>query len=132
MNNKEICKMFQKGATKGKGSNMFIEGDVLYSYGFHFPMAKRFEGYYLVTNRGYSSTTAKHMAHLRNALSYKKCLYVENPTVPRVETQIKHNLVDIEATQQKHKKARVEHSKQAHLNHIEWLKEQNQFLKEVA
>lgn len=41
MNNKQIAKAFAQGATKGKGSNLFIEGDTIYSHGYHFKVAVR-------------------------------------------------------------------------------------------
>jgi len=36
MNNDELANRFKEGATKGKGSNMFIENKTIYSYGHHF------------------------------------------------------------------------------------------------
>ena len=36
-----LIERFTKGATGGSASNLFIEDDVIYSYGHHFPLAIR-------------------------------------------------------------------------------------------
>lgn len=55
------------------GSNFYFEGKDIYSYGRHFRCAsietnQRGESVYLVTTRTYSTTTAKHMHMVRNAI----------------------------------------------------------------
>jgi len=40
MNNKQVAGAFARGE-KGKSNNMFINGDKIYSYGYHFTIAKR-------------------------------------------------------------------------------------------
>ena len=68
MNNKQIAKSFAQGATKGKGSNLFIEGDTIYSYGYHFKVAVRNEDGTFWFNPGkYSSSTGRHQTLVRNA-----------------------------------------------------------------
>jgi hypothetical protein len=54
----------QTGKTK-RGFNVFYEGDTIYSYGYHFPIAKlvqspRHNGVILFTTDTYSVSTAKH------------------------------------------------------------------------
>ena len=60
----KLIEEFQDGATRGSASNMFIEGDVLYSYGRHFPLAIRFDNddarQYLINADKYSVTTGCH------------------------------------------------------------------------
>ena len=41
--------------------NMFYENDVIYSYGQHFPIARKVKGVTLVTTRQFSSSTAAHV-----------------------------------------------------------------------
>ncbi len=42
MNQRTLIEKFVKeGRTRGKASNLFIEGNVLYSYGHHFPLLVR-------------------------------------------------------------------------------------------
>ena len=57
-----INRFVNKGATKGKGANMFIEGDVLYDYGHHFPMLVRTDFGLLLNADKYSSTTSHHQS----------------------------------------------------------------------
>lgn len=75
MTNKQIVEKFVSGATKGKNSNgsMFIEGDTLYSYGYHFPLAKRNEdGTFWVNPDRYSVTTSKQQGMVRYAIAMAK------------------------------------------------------------
>lgn len=53
--------------------NLYFEGDTIYSYGSHFPIAvhitnKKGKHAVLFTNRGYSSTTAGHKSAVRSAI----------------------------------------------------------------
>ncbi len=61
---RELIDDFKDGATHGKASNMFIEGDTLYSYGHHFPLAVRRdaqEGYdFLINGDSRSVSTSAH------------------------------------------------------------------------
>ena len=67
--NSSIAESFAQGATKGKGNHMFIDGDTIYSYGKHFPIATRGPGgvFYLTTAR-YSHSTTMHVNYVRRAL----------------------------------------------------------------
>lgn len=63
MNQSELVERFRRGATSGQASNMFIEDDVLYSYGRHFPLVIRLKGGgYLVNGDRYSVTTSQHQS----------------------------------------------------------------------
>ncbi len=86
----EVIAKFSKGATKGKGSNVFINGDVLYSYGTHFPLLVRMPWGLLQNADKYSVSTAKHQrlasrvadilipfSALSNAGIYKGQYYIE-------------------------------------------------------
>ena len=71
--NRDLAVRFANGATEGKGSNMFIAGDTIYSYGYHFEIAKRIERNgataYLFNSERYGSTTSQHQSYVRNAIS---------------------------------------------------------------
>ncbi len=70
MSNKMLARAFANGATSGKGSHMFIEGDTIYSYGRHFPIATRGEdGTIYLTTKTYSVSTARQISHVRSALN---------------------------------------------------------------
>lgn len=74
--NKDVADDFARGATKGKGSNLFIEGDTIYSYGRHFPVATWVDGVVYLTTKKYSVSTAQHVSKVRNALSNAGVQYV--------------------------------------------------------
>ena len=65
---------FTKGAERGSASHMFIEGDVIYSYGHHFALAIRQDWgagvAYLLNGDRYSSSTSSHqsqcISHLKS------------------------------------------------------------------
>lgn len=74
---------------KTSSRNFFFERNVIYSYGYHFPIAKFLDdGTVLFTNRGYSNTTAKHIAAVRSALNHKDKIYVNNPNASVFENLI--------------------------------------------
>lgn len=83
MNAQEVCHQFAAGNYR-KSGNVFADAATrtLYSYGTHFPMA-RFTGNpeipVLMTNRGYSVTTAKHISWASQALSHFNPVFVYNP-----------------------------------------------------
>lgn len=72
---REVCHYWaHKVQPFGQCGDIFFEGDVIYSYGRHFPMAAHAaEGIVLLTTRKYSVSTAKHLSLVRWAtpLSYR-------------------------------------------------------------
>ncbi len=50
-----------------QGSNMFFEGDVIYSYGYHFVIARKWNGVILWNDDTYSNSTSKHQGYVRSA-----------------------------------------------------------------
>lgn len=78
MTNKAIAEAFASGKTKGKALHMFIEGNTIYSYGRHFPIATRVgTTKVLFTSKGYSVTTARHKGLVKRALLNKGLDVVE-------------------------------------------------------
>jgi hypothetical protein len=55
---------------RNSGRTLFFENKIIYSYGYHFPIAKHYENFVLFTTRGYSNTTAKHISLVRSACSH--------------------------------------------------------------
>jgi hypothetical protein len=49
---------------------MFFEGNTIYSYGHHFPMAIKWNGYLLYNDQRYSVSTAKHQGYVYGACSH--------------------------------------------------------------
>jgi len=66
---------------------LFYEGDTIYSYGKHFPIASHYTNEagkeaILFTTRGYSVTTSKHIAQVRQAIPRNiPIIYCYNPEV---------------------------------------------------
>lgn len=66
---------------KGQQSNLYYSGSTIYSYGYHFAIAKHIDyKTVLMTNRGYSNSTAKHINLVRSAISHKDVIYCNDPT----------------------------------------------------
>ena len=79
MNNSNVAKEFSQGAQKGKGSNLFIEDNTIYSYGHHFPIAIRLTdndgGYkYIWNTNKYSPTTSRHQSCVLSAIGENNIL----------------------------------------------------------
>ena len=72
----------QTEGTEGRANSMFFEGDIIYSYGRHFPIARArvLPGVTLFTTDGYSISTAKHINHVRQAIPGTETVF----TVPNV------------------------------------------------
>lgn len=70
--------------------NFYFNGNTIYSYGSHFPIAKHVkntigESAILFTERSYSHTTSKHIAVVRQAVSYKDLIYCYSPNNSHLE-----------------------------------------------
>jgi hypothetical protein len=79
--NEQVAKRFAEGYTKGTGSHLFIDGDTVYSYGRHFPIAKRIgEKEVFFNSERYSSFTSKHQRLVRVVLEEKNYTMWEAPS----------------------------------------------------
>jgi hypothetical protein len=71
MNNGDVCKEYINGDI-AKGNNLFVEGNILYSYGYHFPLAIRLilgkKYKFIINSDKYSVTTSKHKFLLLNKI----------------------------------------------------------------
>ncbi len=43
-----------------KAENLYFEQDILYSFGFHYPLCIRLKDSWLINENGYSQTTTRH------------------------------------------------------------------------
>ena len=59
--------------------NFYFNGDTIYSYGSHFPIAVHYKGIVLFTLNSYSVTTSEHISLTRSACSHLTKLYCLNP-----------------------------------------------------
>lgn len=110
---------------KRRGFNMFYEGDTIYSYGYHFPLAKFFtapngERVVLVNDASYSVSTSKHQTIVRRALGYQREDVVYVPDLSRMQPKdwITKLDKDIETSAGKWQRARV--YKASHARNMEW------------
>lgn len=80
-NSSEVCHIFaRQSQDEGRCSNVFFHGKEIYSYGYHFCMAKILDlNRVLITDRTYSVTTAKHLSEVRYALNHLDRLFVPFP-----------------------------------------------------
>ncbi len=59
--NFDVVREFNIGSDERiKASNLFFEGNILYSYGYHFPLCIKLLDGYIVNSNGYSMTTSTH------------------------------------------------------------------------
>lgn len=90
--------------------SMYFEGDTIYSYGSHFPIARHFKGIVLFNANTYSSTTGQHKATTQSAIRNMTVIYViELDTLPpNIEMNFKHFTHKIKEFMQKSIRARTE------------------------
>lgn len=74
---KEIAEVWIKQEQyegKTRENRMFFEGDTIYSYGYHFPIARidKEHGVILFTNKNYSQTTTGHKGYTHRAIGSSK------------------------------------------------------------
>ena len=80
MNNKEIAHLWaNQSRPRGTGSHFYFEGDTIFSYGSHFPIARHYKGAVLFTRRDHSVTTSQHKSIARRAASHLPIFVVVNP-----------------------------------------------------
>ena len=76
----EIAEVFANGGTQGSArqGRVFIDGHTIYSYGKHFPIARRIApDTYEFNTRRYSVTTSKQQGEVKRALSIKGYKIIE-------------------------------------------------------
>src|SRR5579872_2694496 len=79
MNNSMVAHLWaNKSRPQAKGSSFYFDGDTIYSYGSHFPIARHYKGVVLFTTKTRSVTTAKHKSIAARACSHIPVFYVDN------------------------------------------------------
>lgn len=94
-NNRTIGDAWVSGKyKKGQASNVFFDGDTIYSYGYHFKIAQRVEeGVYLFNSATYSNSTSKQQTQVRMSLYGQRVFTV--PDFENYELNIKHYLTEL-------------------------------------
>lgn len=65
--NRQVAEAWSRGQS-AEGSNLFTDGITIWSYGYHFPVAKKVNGRILFNPTYYSSSTLKHQCHVMRAI----------------------------------------------------------------
>lgn len=128
VSNRELAKRFAQGATKGTGSHMFIEGDTIYSYGHHFPIARRHpQAGFLFNSGGYSPSTGRHKSYVSQEIGSN---YIEVPgaNIENANKQYEYNQKKIAEYQAKQQRARTARSRVGYQHGIWDLMKHNQRL----
>lgn len=81
MKNEHIACKFINGEIKGRTENLFIEGNVIYSYRLSYPLCLRLNdlkgGYKFILNKTkYSQTTSKHLSCLKRQIKDEDILEI--------------------------------------------------------
>ena len=130
----DLATQFAQGKIKGKGNSMFIDEDTIYSYGYHFPVAVRYNKYgidYLFNSLGYSPSTGCHKSYVFRAIT-GVVLEIRDCDVSKARVQIKSNKDEITEYEDKLTRARADNSITCYKNRIEHLKEQNKLLEKFV
>lgn len=88
-----VCHVFaQRTQSEGRSSNVFFEGDKIYSYGHHYLLAEfitaKGETAILINDKGYSVTTSKHICQIRQATRQYKQFFVMSTDGTKVLEQL--------------------------------------------
>lgn len=79
----------QRNQSHGRSSNVFFEHDEIYSYGTHYLLGKFIDDKtILIDNRGYSSTTAKHISWIIGATRQYKQFFTMSCYIYHVHKQV--------------------------------------------
>lgn len=136
MNNQNVAKSFAQRDRKGTGSNLFIYGDKIYSYGYHFVLAEHTykkindKPVVIVNSRDYSPTTQRHKRYVCDSLRSEGfvIVYIKGCEMGNRLEQIKDNNEQIKNYELKLSRAKVDHIRAFYNRCIFDLKEQNGFL----
>jgi hypothetical protein len=91
--NPQLCHKFnEQSQAEGRASNMFFEGDTIYSYGRHYILGEFLTPDLIVINDvGYSSSTSKHISILTSATRDKTQIFTMRAEPQKVANQIEAN-----------------------------------------
>lgn len=90
--NAECIHVFaQNIQSQGKANSVFFYGDTLYSYGYHFPLAKFInDNLVWINDTSYSNSTSKHQNLCYNAFRQYQVILESNHNIEKVVYHLKH------------------------------------------
>lgn len=77
-------------AQKVGDSNVFFEGNKLFSYGYHFPMVIKHEGFHFVNADSYSSSTGKHQSYVQRMVPKRTKIEIPFSALESAGIDIQH------------------------------------------
>lgn len=89
LNNYQLCHSWahrEHKSARNQGRTLFHEDGVIYSYGYHFPIARLVDGVVLMTTENYSVTTSHHISMVRRAIPWNILVF----NVPEVTADCNH------------------------------------------
>jgi hypothetical protein len=90
-NSADVLHLFaQQTQEHAKCSNVFFYGTKCYSYGYHYKLAEFIEDFILINDTGYSHTTSKHIAQVRQATRQYKQYFESNVNIDLVLNFVKN------------------------------------------
>ena len=92
--NSSVCHAFAHASSNdsGEANSIFFKNNIIYSYGYHFPIAKKLDNNILLfTLNSYSSTTSKHIYKVRSSCSHKEFLYTYDIKIPSNSMEVVEN-----------------------------------------
>jgi len=132
VSNSDVAKTFANTVRKSKSRSMFIEDKTVYSYGYHYPIAKKISGKRVLVNSYSSSvTTNKHKSLVQSSLRSGTWEIIEIFSCDKSmkDKQIKSNNTEIKGLKkQLNNPLSV---KGWRLNRIGYLRKQNRLLRKL-
>ena len=123
----EVAKAFMR-CDSLTGSRMFSEGDTIYSYGHHFPIAKHTAWGFIFNKNGYSVSTAKHKGIVLRAIGSSEIIELIDCNENKAEETFRRNMAEMENLILKKERARTR--KDFYNSQIEELLEQQSRIKD--
>jgi hypothetical protein len=82
----------QRSQEEARASSVFFEGDKIYSYGYHYLLGEFIDvETIIINNRGYSSSTGKHIGMLISATRQYRQLFTTDIDIYQVSHRIQEN-----------------------------------------
>lgn len=111
--------------------NLIIDGDTIYSYGRHFPMARHIDGIVLYTSETYSVTTSSHLSDVRYASNHIRSFTVPYVMASDKPTHRKNYKYLLEQSDESLKKASTARSRKEYLQNeaLNYIAQANKYSK---
>ena len=101
-NSQLVHKFNEQSQFEGRSQNMFFEGNKIYSYGYHYLLGEFISPNQIIINdKGYSNTTSKHIAILRDATRDKEQFFTTQIDLNLVYETIKENYLKLARARKK-------------------------------